>query len=340
MRLNEITVKQLQKAISTLDNKTDPRIIQKIADLISLARGEDPSKTTTQYKGVTGALKKIPDDDIQKYYKHMAYMMSGNDLTADEIKKIVVGINTNKLIDIKQLKAVSSNLAKIIPMYNDSKQVRNYFKSMLMYQPGQRIGPGEILFATHHKDLTKPQKGDLRIISSQEDIEVKGGATEGRFRDNDLMPQGGTYENLAIKFLNKYKGKIQSVGSGSTMAHVVAGMEANPKIAKTIASDAAKVCQALFPKSPHVKKLQQALLQGDAQKALYYHGLGNLTQYFASKPKEGILFLRANTKPPQTNYANSLKELMKVATVQVSSAYPIAAKTQEAFPKIGAIPKS
>ena len=28
------------------------------------------------------------------------------------------------------------------------------------------------MFATHHKDLSKPPKGDLRILSTQEDIEM------------------------------------------------------------------------------------------------------------------------------------------------------------------------
>ena len=195
--IHEITVNQVQKAISTLDKKTDPRIIQRIADLISLARGGDKPDQTIQYTGISSALKNINDADIQKYYKQMAYMMSGNDLTGPEIKKIINGIKNNEVINIKELRSRSSDLSKIIPMYNDSLQVKKYFDAMLRFTP-IRIGPGELLFATHHLDLTKPKKGDLKILSTDEDIEVKGGSTPGRFRDSDLLPRGGGYEKKQL----------------------------------------------------------------------------------------------------------------------------------------------
>ena len=124
------------------------------------------------------------------------------------------------------------------------------------------------------------------------------------------------------------------------MEHVVDGIQNNPKLAQEIASDAAKVCQTLFPNAKGMEEnIKNALLKGDAKLALYHHGLGNLTQYFSAKPKEGILFLKTHTKPPQTNYANTLEELLKVSTIIVTSAYPIASDTPEAYPKIDAIPK-
>ena len=336
MRISEISVKDLKTQLN-LPKNTDPRLMQRIVDLIDQARGGEEG---TPYVRVANSLKQLGevDRDVKKFYKVMAKLMIGNDISSKERQKIIKGISDNKLIDISELKSVSSDMSKIIPMYNDSTQVKSYFKDMLMYQPGQRIGPGEILFATHHKDLSKPPKGDLRILSTQEDIEVKGGIGAGRFSDDDVMP-GPEFGSAVDAFLQKYKGTIQTGKSGISIQKAVeAGKQiTDPAQQKALYDDIYNVMTKIFTNGGYEQKLRQAINSGNGERVVDIHGLRNLQQYFAAKPKEGVLFLRANLDPAPTSYANTLDELLQVANITVKQAY--LGRIKEAFPQISATPK-
>lgn len=336
MRISEISVADLKKQLD-LPKKTDPRVMQRIVDLIDQARGGEAG---TPYVRVANKLKQLGevDQDIKRFYKVMAKSMLGNDVSAKEQQKIIKGIANNTLIDIAELKSVSSDISKIIPMYNDSLQVKAYFKDMLMYQPGQRIGPGEILFATHHKDLSKPPKGDLRILSTQEDIEVKGGIKPGRFSDDDVMP-GPEFGSAVEAFLQKYKDIIKTGKSGVSIERAVeAGKQmTDPAQQKALYDDIYNVMTKIFTNGGYEQKLRQAINSGNGERVVDIHGLRNLQQYFAAKPKEGVLFLRGNLDPAPTSYANNLKELLQVTNIQVKQAY--LGRIKEAFPQISATPK-
>ena len=87
-------------------------------------------------------------------------------------------------------------------------------------------------------------------------------------------------------------------------------------------------------------KIEEALRGKNPSNALYYHGLANLEIYFGAKTAGmGILFIRAGKTPAQTNYADSLEELLSVSNISVSSGYPISPRPGEAFPKISAVAK-
>ena len=119
---------------------------------------------------------------------------------------------------------------KILAYYNNSVETRQYYRDMLLLQPAQRIGPGEILFATHDKRLLKGTKGDLTIVATGQEIEVKGGKTSGRFTDDDITPSG-EYFTMSSQFIKKYKNRVPSVPSGINYAGLIAGIQNNPNIA-------------------------------------------------------------------------------------------------------------
>lgn len=353
MRAFELTLKedpqqisQIAQGVQKLPPDTNPRLLQKLQDLIDLAiNGPEASpkpKTPSTYGAVATPLSNVEDRDIKAHYKVMAKFMIGNGLTSKEIKDIILRLQEDKLINMAALKSTSSDLSKIIPYYNTSPEVAHYFNDMLMYQPGQRIGPGEILFSTHSKDLTKGTKGDLSVISDNREIEVKGGKTAGRFSDDDVKTNIAPYSAAVTNFMKKYGTLIKGAGkSGYSMEHIVAGMNANPDKAEEIATDAVATIGALWgSENKYLPSIEKALRSKNAKDALYYHGLANLEIYFGAKAAGmGILFVHAGKTPARTNYADSLEDLLSVSNISVSSAYPISPRPAEAFPKISAIAK-
>jgi hypothetical protein len=339
-------INQIAQGIQKLPPDTNPRLLQKLQDLIDLAiNGPEASpkpKTPSTYGAVATPLSNVEDRDIKAHYKVMAKFMIGNGLTSKEIKDIILRLQEDKLINMSQLQASSSDISKIIPYYNTSPEVAHYFDDMLMYQPGQRIGPGEILFSTHSKNLTKGTKGDLSVISDNREIEVKGGKTAGRFSDDDVKTNIAPYSAEVTKFTQKYSKLIAGAGKvGYSMEHIVAGMNANPDMANEIVADAMTTIGALWgSENKYLPEIEKALKSKNSKDALYYHGLANLEIYFGAKAAGmGILFVHAGKTPARTNYADSLEDLIAVSNISVSSAYPISPRPAEAFPKISAVAK-
>jgi len=339
-------ISQIAQGVQKLPPNTDPRLLQKLEDLIDLAINGPATptkpKTPSTYGAVATPLSGVDDKDIKAHYKVMAKFMIGNGLTSKEIKDLIFKLQEDKVVDMTALQSASSDISKIIPYYNTSPDVAHYFDDMLMYQPGQRIGPGEILFSTHSKNLTKGSKGDLSVISDNREIEVKGGKTAGRFSDDDVKTNIAPYSAAVANFMQKYGALITGAGkSGYSMEHIVAGMNANPDKADDIVTDAISTISALWgSENKYLPNIKEALTGKNARDALYYHGLANLEIYFGSKAKGmGILFIHAGKTPAKTNYAASLEDLLNVSNISVSSAYPISPRPAEAFPKITAIAK-
>jgi hypothetical protein len=339
-------ISQIQQDVQKLPPDANPRLLQKLQDTIDLAiNGPESStkpKTPSTYGSVSTPLKDIEDRDVKAHYQVMAKFMIGNGLTSKEIKDIIMLLQQDELINQNALRSTSSDLSKIIPYYNTSPEVQHYFNDMLMYQPGQRIGPGEILFSTHSKNLTKGTKGDLSVISDNREIEVKGGRTAGRFSDDDVKTNIAPYSASVSNFMKKYGAVIKGAGkSGYSMEHIVAGMNANPELANDIATDAVATIGALWgSNNNYLPEIEKALRGKNPRDALYYHGLANLEIYFGAKAAGmAILFIHAAKSPAKTNYADSLEDLLNVCNVSVSSAYPISPRPAEAFAKITAVAK-
>jgi hypothetical protein len=339
-------INQIAQSVQKLPPDTNPRLLQKLQDLIDLAiNGPETAtkpKTPSTYGAVATPLSGVEDRDVKAHYKVMAKFMIGNGLTSKEIKDLIFKLQEDKVVNMSALQSASSDLSKIIPYYNTSPEVAHYFDDMLMYQPGQRIGPGEILFSTHSKNLTKGAKGDLSVISDNREIEVKGGKTAGRFSDDDVKTNIAPYSAAVSTFMQKYGTLIKGAGkSGYSMEHIVAGMNANPDKAEEIVNDAVSTIGALWGSgNKYLPNIEEALRSKNARDALYYHGLANLEIYFGAKAEGmGILFVHAGKTPAKTNYADSLEDLLNVSNISVSSAYPISPRPAEAFPKITAVAK-
>ena len=339
-------ISQIQQGVQKLPPDTNPRLLQKLQDVIDLAingpKAAPKGNPANTYSAVSTPLKSVEDRDVAAHYKVMAKFMIGNGLTSKEIKDIIMLLQQDKLISPTALRSASSDLSKIIPYYNTSPEVRHYFNDMLMYQPGQRVGPGEILFSTHSKDLTKGTKGDLSVISDNREIEVKGGKTAGRFSDDDVKTNIAPYSAAVANFTKKYGSVITGAGKvGYSMEHIVTGMNANPDIANDIATDAIATIGALWgSNNKYLPEIEKALRSKNPRDALYYHGLANLEIYFGAKAAGmAILFIHAAKAPAKTNYADSLEDLLNVCNVSVSSAYPISPRPAEAFAKITAVAK-
>lgn len=336
---------KIQQDVKNLPPDTSPRILQKIQDIIELAIDgpkDVKGREKSTYGSVAQPLSNVEDKDVKAYYKIMAKFMIGNGLTSKEIKDMVLKLQEDNLVNQDALKSSKSDISKIIPYYNTSPEVSHYFDDMLMYQPGQRIGPGEILFATHSKNLTKGTKGDLTVLSDNREIEVKGGKTAGRFTDDDVKTNINQYSSAVSNFMQKYTKIIPNAGkSGFSMAHLVAGINANPEMADEIVKDAIFTIGELWGRNNrYIPNIQDALKSKDPNTALYYHGLANLEIYFGAKAKGmGILFIHAGKSPATTSYADSLEDLLNLTNVTVSSAYPISPRPGEAFPKITAVAK-
>ena len=346
LKENPAQISQLSQNVQNLPPDTDPRLLQKLQDLIDLAiNGPTTSpkpKTPSTYGSVATPLSDIDDRDIKTHFKVMAKFMIGNGLTSKEIKDIILGLQEDNIINMTELQSASSDLSKIIPYYKTSPEVAHYFNDMLMYQPGQRIGPGEILFSTHSKNLTKGVKGDISVISDNREIEVKGGKTAGRFSDDDVKTNLAPYSAAATKWIEKYGALIKGAGKvGYSMEHIVAGMNANPDRAEEIVDDTMSAIGALWGgENKHLANIKKALADKNSKEALYFHGLANLEIYFGAKAAGmGILFVHAGKSPAKTSYADSLNDLLAVSNITVTSAYPVSLRPAEAFPKISAIAK-
>ena len=208
-----------------------------------------------------------------------------------------------------------------------------------MYQPASRIGPGEILFATHSKELIKGQKGDLTVMATGQEVEVKGGMFAGRFKDDDILPAAG-YTDKSQQFERKYKGIVRAVPSGIGYAALIQGMQSNKQQANNINKDFQLILKDLFPNNPYQKQIVQAVKRGDAKKAQNLHGMANLAAYFGAKAGGmGILFINVKGGTATTSYAENLEQLLQAFDLKVDTANPITQVTLNPFPKIGVTAK-
>ena len=353
MRYNELledpqAVQDLAQKVAELPADVSPRILDKINKALRLARGGDAS----QYKKVARAVAKVKDPDLQTHYEAVAKAMIGNGLTTAEMSGIIREIKNNTCVDLKQLKQPFNTLDKILKFYDASIETQKYYKDLLMYQPGQRIGPGEILLATHSKTLIKGQKGDLTVMSMQGEpageIEVKGGKDAGRFTDDDLE-LSAAYKTKVEQWKQKWAVKNPKYNtpfeykekSGTGYGPLVKWLSQNPDFVDEVLTDLKSILDSLFPKSTKIDNIIQSVKNGNPLEARRYHALANIEEYFAvKKGGMGILFINAKANPPKTSYADTLEELLAASDIKDYGSYPVSLNKTAPFPKIGVIPKA
>ena len=332
-------IMSLTKQIQNLPPDTDPAILDKINDYIQLAQDKQEDPEANIYTRISRKVKDIEDQDMQKYYKIVSKFMIGNGLSGKQIDAIINAINNNECVNLDELKRSQNSLQNILFMYKDSVETQKYYNDLLMYQPASRIGPGEILFATHSKELIKGQKGDLTVMATGQEVEVKGGMFAGRFKDDDILPAAG-YTNKSQQFEKKYRGIVRAVPSGIGYAALIQGMQSNKQQANNIYKDFQLILKDLFPNNPYQKQIVQAVKRGDAKKAQNLHGMANLAAYFGAKAGGmGILFINVKGGTATTSYAENLEQLLQAFDLKVDTAYPITQVPLNPFPKIGVTAK-
>ena len=332
-------IMSLTKQIQNLPPDTDPAILDKINDYIQLAQDKQEDPEANIYTRISRKVKDIEDQDMQKYYKIVSKFMIGNGLSGKQIDAIINAINNNECVNLDELKRSQNSLQNILFMYKDSVETQKYYNDLLMYQPASRIGPGEILFATHSKELIKGQKGDLTVMATGQEVEVKGGLFAGRFKDDDILPAAG-YTNKSQQFEKKYRGIVRAVPSGIGYAALIQGMQSNKQQANNIYKDFQLILKDLFPNNPYQKQIVQAVKRGDAKKAQNLHGMANLAAYFGAKAGGmGILFINVKGGTATTSYAENLEQLLQAFDLKVDTAYPITQVPLNPFPKIGVTAK-
>ena len=332
-------IMSLTKQIQNLPPDTDPAILDKINDYIQLAQDKQEDPEANIYTRISRKVKDIEDQDMQKYYKIVSKFMIGNGLSGKQIDAIINAINNNECVNLDELKRSQNSLENILFMYKDSVETQKYYNDLLMYQPASRIGPGEILFATHSKELIKGQKGDLTVMATGQEVEVKGGMFAGRFKDDDILPAAG-YTDKSQQFERKYKGIVRAVPSGIGYAALIQGMQSDKQQANNIYKDFQLILKDLFPNNPYQKQIVQAVKSGDAKKAQNLHGMANLAAYFGAKAGGmGILFINVKGGTATTSYAENLEQLLQAFDLKVDTAYPITQVPLNPFPKIGVTAK-
>ena len=347
MRISEVNlfekpvdVKQLAKSVSALDPKTQKKVIARVANALELAQEENPTRSALN------KLKKVDDPDMLKgYYKAAAKMLVGNSVQPEEINKLVRAINKDQCILLGELKKPFNTLDKIIPLYaSGSFELKKYFTDMIMYQPGQGLGPREILFAIHSRELSKKGKGDLTVVPDGELIEVKGGGTAGRFTDRDFGVSPQTI-NIAKQFKNKYEKIIPyTAKTGTNYGEIIKAIQ-NPENERSkgdILNFLKQSLQSYFGNSGYVEQIMAQVERGNEKATRQLHAFANMEAYFGAKggEKEGILFIQTSSNPPVTAYADSVEDLKRGADLTVSTIYPISHAAAGPFPKIGAVPNS
>ena len=332
-------IMSLTKQLQNLPPDTDPAILDKINDYIQLAQDKKEDPEANIYTRISRKVKGIEDQDMQKYYKIVSKFMIGNGLSGKQIDAIINAINNNECVNLDELKRAQNSLENILFMYKNSLETQKYYNDLLMYQPASRIGPGEILFATHSKELIKGQKGDLTVMATGQEVEVKGGMFAGRFKDDDILPAAG-YTDKSQQFERKYKGIVRAVPSGIGYAALIQGMQSDKQQANNIYKDFQLILKDLFPNNPYQKQIVQAVKRGDAKKAQNLHGMANLAAYFGAKAGGmGILFINVKGGTATTSYAENLEQLLQAFDLKVDTAYPITQVPLNPFPKIGVTAK-
>jgi len=292
---------------------------------------------------------------MAKSYRYVAKQMLGNNLTSDEIfKQIIPAIQQDKCINLQELTSLRSDLSKIIPTYGLSKQTAFFYTDLLMTQPGQGVGPGEVLFSVFSQSIKKGGKGDLTLKSGK-GIEVKGadeasGKGAGRMRDADLEKvRNPAYAKLAADVLKKFPtDKATGIGLGN--AGIMGLMKKFPKQRNYLIDRTIKLFDALFPQGGYSKEFKQALEANDIKNAHYYYGLSNMQQYHIVKASGGqdqaYLFVDTSNSPATTTYidsfADGLAGLKKgVLKMKIAGSPYIVAKVgneKEAYPKVSLYP--
>ena len=335
-------VQDLAQKVAELPADVSPRIIDKINKALRLARGGDAS----QYKKVARAVAKVKDPDLQTHYEAVAKAMISNGLTTAEMSGIIREIKNNSCVNLKQLKQPFNTLDKILKFYDASTETQKYYRDLLMYQPGQRIGPGEILLATHSKTLIKGAKGDLTVMNMEGEpageIEVKGGKEAGRFTDDDLEISAA-YKTKVDQWAQKYAvipGFPYTQKSGTGYGPLAKWLASNQEKADEVLTDLKSILDSLFPTSTRNDNIIQSLKNGQAKAAAEYHALANIEAYFSvKKGGMGILFINAKANPPKTSYADTLEELLAASNIKEYGSYPVSTNKTAPFPKISVIPK-
>ena len=341
-------IKSLAKRVGGLPADVSDRILDQIRTALELAGTSDKdtkskkSKKQNQYLKVSRAVMAVDDGDLKKYYKVVSKFMLGNSLTSEEITKIIKAINDNTCISVDELQKPSNVLSNIIRKdLQTSDELKFYFNDMLTYQPAQGIGPGEILFATHSKELRKGEKGDLIVVDDNTPIEVKGGAYKGRFKDDDINPSPDYY-NKATKFINDYQRIIPKQKSGiaySTLLNAIHNPKIDKKIRDKMYEDFKMIIKDLWPNNEYTDKIIGAVKTNNAKQAQNFHGLANLKAYFTQKQAEGgmgLLFISRRGGITKTSYAENIESLVKGFNLSVNTAYPISTVERNPFAQMSA----
>ena len=343
LREDPQAVQNLAKKVAGLPADVSPRILDQINKALRIAQGGG----LNQYEKVARAVAKVPDSDLKTHYQAVAKAMISNGLTTQEMSGIIREIKKNSCVDIKQLKRPFNTLDKILKYYNSSMETQKYYRDLLMYQPGQRIGPGEILLATHSRTLIKGKKGDLTVMNLEGEpageIEVKGGKDAGRFTDDDFAPTAA-YLQKVNQWKEKYSvlpGFPYKQKSGTSYGPLAGWLAKNPDRVNEVLKDLQSVLSALFPSSTRIADIINSVKSGDAKGAATFHALANMEEYFAvKKGGMGILFIDAKSNPPKTSYADNLDELLAVSNIKEFGSYPVSPNKTAPFPKIAVMSKA
>ena len=348
LRESPRTVQALAKRVGGLPANVSDRILDQIRTALELAgtQDKDPkdkkSKKQNQYTKVSRAVGAVQDNDLKKYYKIVSKFMLGNSLTSKEITNIIKAINDNTCISVTELQKPSNVLSNIIKKdLQNSDELKFYWNDMLTYQPAQGIGPGEILFATHSKELKKGNKGDLIVIDDDTPIEVKGGEYKGRFKDDDIKPSPDYY-NKATKFMSDYKNLIAIPPSGvnySKLTDAIHSSKIDKKIRTQMYTDFQLIINDLWPNNEYTDKIIAAVKSNNAKEAQNFHGLANLKAYFTQKQAEGgmgLLFISRRGGITKTAYAENIESLVKGFNLTVLTTYPISTTERNPFAQMSA----
>jgi hypothetical protein len=338
-------IQSLAKQVSNLPLDVSDRLISKISNAVNLAHSKDEKgQAMTPFTKVAGSLKniaaKMPDTDLQKYYKEVARYMLGNGLTSEEITTIIKEINNDSCIKMEELKKQANVLSNIIPTSTISLETRKYYRS-LFSATEYGVGPGELLFATHSKSLKKGDKGDLTVIgdSTTREIEVKTKKKQAaRFVDRSTYPSSD-YISMSGKFITKFQKVLKASTSGVSFNHIHSGITANPKIKDPVLDALQPILDSLFNNktvtNTIIKMLEQPVL--DANRLKSYYAKAVIKRYFDAKEGGmGILFCRLSGSDVETNYAadyRAFKTFAKINTTSTKWAYPVTTDPSYPFPQ-------
>lgn len=334
-------LKDLQQKLATVPPNVSERFLATIERAIELARDEGSSPG----ENLTTQLKSVEDNDMKSWYKYIAKEIVGHELSYNEIKSLLDAINNDKVINLGEFAKVDSDIQKIIPLFNKSENLSNFFKDLFNTTP-QRIGPAEIMFIVMSKSITKGSKGDLQVGGPiGKEVEVKAGKTSGRFRDGDVTKlQDPKLRQLQRQFLEKYPSANKA---GHNLSSTLQLTKNNDYDINEITNEVMQVFDAIFPGSSYRGQFLNNFKGGNLEQLQLTYGLANLEMYFQAKGGKAMafLFINASKNPFQTCYIGSYEDIASglqagSLAIKVEGFYMFdQTGNNEEYPKIGIFAK-